>query len=86
MPFMTSVENGSNAAMKTPTTPVRDDRMLLAPRLEAYPSSFATASTRAAVSLPTPYRPLIAFDTVATETPAAAATSPIVARCCTGRW
>ena len=38
-----------------------------------------TPSTRSVVLSETPYRPLITFDTVATETPASRATSTIVA-------
>jgi hypothetical protein len=34
------------------------------------------------VSAATPYRPLMTFETVATETPATRATSVIVVRCC----
>jgi len=59
---------------------VRRERMLLATRLDSYPSSATAAITLALVSGATPYRPLTAFDTVATETPAAAATSWMVVR------
>jgi hypothetical protein len=52
--------------------------MLLAIRLDSYPSSATTARTRSTVSGATPYRPFTAFETVATDTPAAAATSVIV--------
>lgn len=59
-------------------TPVWVERRERATRLEEYPSSSITVRTRSAVVAATPYRPLTTFDTVATETPAARATSVMV--------
>jgi hypothetical protein len=53
-PFRISALNGSNAGTSTPITPVRCERMLLAPRLDWYPSRSTTSSTRRIVSGATP--------------------------------
>ena len=62
-----------------PRAPVRPVRNRLAAGLARYPSSSAIRLIRSAVSALTPPRSLSALDTVLGETPAAAATSRIVA-------
>ena len=59
----------------SPNTFVRRLRMLWATRLDSYPSRSMTARDVREVCSATPYRSLMTFDTVATETPASAATS-----------
>ena len=61
-----------------PITLVRRLLRLLATRLDSYPRSSITAWTRSRVSGAVPYRPLTTRETVAIDTPASAATSPIV--------
>ena len=61
-------------------TLVRWLRRLWATRLASYPMSSMIAFTLADVSALTPYLALITLDTVATETPALAATSRMVTR------
>ena len=63
-----------------PNAPVRPLLRRLAAGLARYPSSPAMRLIRVAVSGPTPARSLSAFETVLGDTPAAAATSRIVAR------
>ena len=55
-------------------------RMDVATSELAYPRSETTFRTRSLVAAATPSRPLITFETVATDTPAARATSVIVVR------
>ena len=64
---------------------VRWLRRLRATRLDSYPSSSMTRCTRCDVACATPYRPLITFDTVATDTPAVRATSWMFTRWQSGR-
>ena len=65
---------------RMPITLVRWLRRLRATRLASYPSSSMTTCTRATVAAATPYRSLMTLETVATDTPARAATSRIVTR------